>query len=263
MAVSERDYLVELDVFRGPLDLLLYLVKRDEVDIRDIPIARVAEQFKVYLDVVRIIDVERAGDFLVMSATLMEIKSKLLLPRAPTGPAEEDDPRKELVRQLLEYKHFKEVTGLLEAQAEQQQRRLTRQAPAVEVLPSAPPVRSVELWDLVSAFGRLMRETMALQPQQIVLDYTPIHVYMEQIVQRLQQEGRLPFSALFTPPLNRGRLVGLFLAVLELTKTRQIFAEQADAFGEIWVSLRPPETVPAEEARLTPAEASSLGSGHA
>src|SRR5437763_828966 len=109
MAVSERDYLVELDVFRGPLDLLLYLVKRDEVDIRDIPIARVAEQFKEYLELVKLIDVERAGDFLVLSATLMEIKSKLLLPRPESGPAEEDDPRKELVRQLLEYKRFKEV----------------------------------------------------------------------------------------------------------------------------------------------------------
>jgi len=133
----------------------------------------------------------------------------------------------------------------------------------VDVSPSSPAVRPVELWDLVSAFGRLMRETMALQPQQIVLDYTPIHIYMEQIVQRLQQEGRLPFSALFTPPFNRGRLVGLFLAVLELTKSRQIFAEQADAFGEIWVTLRPPETIPVEEARPMPTEAIPSESGHA
>ncbi len=257
MAVTDRDYLVELDVFRGPLDLLLYLVKRDEVDIRDIPIARVAEQFKEYLEVVKLIDVEGAGDFLVLSATLMEIKSKLLLPRPETGPAEEDDPRKELVRQLLEYKRFKEASALLDAQAEQQQRRLPRQPPAVETSPTAPTVRPVELWDLVSAFGRLMRETMALQPQQIVLDYTPIHIYMEQIVQRLRQEGRLPFSALFTPPCNKGRLVGLFLAVLELTKSRQIFAEQPDTFGEIWVTLRPPEeaspqTPPAEPAATEP-----------
>ncbi len=105
-------------------------------------------------------------------------------------------------------------------------------------------MRPVELWDLVSAFGRLMRETMALQPQQIVLDYTPIHIYMEQIVQRLEQEGRLAFSALFTPPCNRGRLVGLFLAVLELAKSRTILTEQANPFGDIWVSLRPPDSTP-------------------
>src|SRR5437879_7125130 len=96
---DQHDYRVDLDVFRGPLDLLLYLVKRDEVDVRDIPIARVAEQFKEYLDVLALIDVERAGDFLVMAATLMEIKSKLLLPRPPEASGDDDDPRLELVRQ--------------------------------------------------------------------------------------------------------------------------------------------------------------------
>src|SRR5947209_4751803 len=114
MAPGSPDYQVDLDTFRGPLDLLLYLVKREEVDIRDIPIARVAEQFKAYLDVLTMVDVERAGDFLVMASTLMEIKSKMLLPR-PEGPEEaEEDPRLELVRQLLEYKRFKDAAALLE-----------------------------------------------------------------------------------------------------------------------------------------------------
>src|SRR5947209_9733243 len=118
MASGEpHDYQVNLETFRGPLDLLLYLVKRDEVDIRDIPVARVAEQFKEYLDVLTLIDVERAGDFLVTAATLMEIKSKLLLPRAE-GPAEaEEDPRRQLVQQLVQYKRFKEAAALLESQA--------------------------------------------------------------------------------------------------------------------------------------------------
>ena len=116
MASGEaHDYQVNLDTFRGPMDLLLYLVKRDEIDIRDIPIARVVEQFKQYLDVVQMIDVEQAGDFLVLSGTLMEIKSRMLLPRGEEGDAEADDPRRELVRQLLEYKRFKEASLLLEA----------------------------------------------------------------------------------------------------------------------------------------------------
>src|SRR5690242_9537797 len=103
IAGEHPDYRVDIDAFRGPLDLLLYLVKRDEVDIRDIPIARVAEQFQDYLDALQLIDVEGAGDFLVMAATLLEIKSKLLLPR-PEEPAEpEDDPRRELVKQLVQY----------------------------------------------------------------------------------------------------------------------------------------------------------------
>src|SRR5690242_18717242 len=119
------DYQVNLDTFRGPLDLLLYLVKHNEVDICDIPIARIAEQFRHYLDVIQMIDVERAGDFLVMAATLMEIKSKLVLPRGAEESAEEhDDPRRELVRQLIEYKKFKDAAALLEAQAERQSLRL-------------------------------------------------------------------------------------------------------------------------------------------
>src|SRR5438128_3789693 len=120
------DYQVNLDVFRGPLDLLLFLVKRHEVDICDIPIARVAEQFLQYLNVIKLIDVEWAGDFLVMAATLMEIKSKMLLPRSEEEQAEDDDPRLELVKQLIEYKKYKEAAALLEEQAQQQLARLPR-----------------------------------------------------------------------------------------------------------------------------------------
>src|SRR5947209_7112068 len=237
------DYQVDLDSFRGPLDLLLYLVKRNEVDICDIPIARILEQFQHYLDVMTVIDVERVGDFIVMAGTLMEIKSKMVLPRGAEESAEEEgDPRLELVRQLIEYKKFKDAAALLEARAERQGLRLARQQlPAASVPdPSRQPLQQVELWDLVSAFGRLMRETLALQPQQIVVDHTPIHVYMEQIVQRLTAEGPMAFRALFTPPYNRGRLVGLFLAMLELIKGRTLAAEQAEPFAEIMLALLPP-----------------------
>ncbi|HEV3447539.1 MAG TPA: segregation/condensation protein A [Gemmataceae bacterium] len=232
------DYQVNLEVFRGPLDLLLFLVKRNEVDICDIPIARLAGQFLDYLRVMEFIDVEHAGDFLVMAATLMEIKSKMLLPRGEDEAEEDADPRLELVRQLIEYKKFKDAAGLLEAQAERQLSRLPRaQVELAEpVNPAQQPLRQVELWDLVSAFGRLMRETLALQPQQIVVDQTPVHVYMEQIVQHLERAGRLPFSALFTPPYQRSRLVGMFLAVLELVRMRRAAAEQDECFGEIWMS---------------------------
>jgi segregation and condensation protein A len=236
------DYLVDLDNYRGPLDLLLYLVKRQEVDICDIPIAQVTEQFLEYLRVLEMIDVERAGDFLVLAATLMEIKSKLLLPRQEGPAAEEADPRLELVRQLVEYKKFKDASVLLEAQAERQLSRLTRQPieTPTPIDPAQQPLRAVELWDLVSAFGRLMRETLALLPQQIVVDETPMPVYQARILELLEQEPRLAFEDLFTPPRNRGRLVGWFLAMLELIKTRQIIAQQDDVFGDIWISPAPP-----------------------
>src|SRR5436309_14923586 len=148
------DYQVDLDSFRGPLDLLLYLVKRNEVDVCDIPIARVTEQFLEYLRLLELIDVERAGDFLVMAATLMEIKSKMLLPRGDEPAEEEADPRRELVRQLLEYKKFKDAATLLEAQAERQLCRLPRQPAELPAPPglAEQPLGRVELWDLVSAF---------------------------------------------------------------------------------------------------------------
>jgi segregation and condensation protein A len=238
------DYLVELDTFRGPLDLLLYLVKRNEVDIRDIPVARVAEQFVAYLNVLQTIDVEWAGDFLVMAATLMEIKSKMLLPHSEEAAEEEADPRQELVRQLLEYKKFKDAAALLEAQAERQLSRLPRQ-PVESPSPAQPTLRRVELWDLVSAFGRLMRETIALQPSEITVDETPLHVHVEYILGRLALQPCLPFGEFFTPPHTRGRLVGLFLAVLELIKSRRVTSEQEDPFGPIRVALLPSESAPA------------------
>src|SRR5439155_22406161 len=119
-------YLVDLDTFRGPPDLLHYLVKRNEVDICDIPIGRNADQFLEYLRMIELIDVERAGEFFVMAATLMEIKSRLLLPRSDQMIEEEEDPRQELVRQLLEYKKIKDAAALLEAQAARQLCRLPR-----------------------------------------------------------------------------------------------------------------------------------------
>jgi segregation and condensation protein A len=236
------DYQVNLDTFRGPLDLLLYLVKHHEVDICDIPIAKVAEQFLAYLQVIELIDVERAGDFLVMAATLMEIKSKMLLPRGEEAAEEEADPRLELVRQLIEYKQFKDAAGLLEEQAERQMCRLARQPLEVPAAPdlARQPLRSVELWDLVSAFGRLMRETLALQPRQIVMDETPMEVHMEDILRHLEGRPNLTFVDLFTPPHTRGRLLGMFLAVLELIKGRRILVEQPEPFGTIWVSPVPP-----------------------
>src|SRR5215470_8453300 len=193
------DYNVDLPVFRGPLDLLLYLVKRNEVDICDIPIARVAEQFLDYLGVIHQIDVEWAGEFLVMAATLMEIKSKMLLPRGEEEAAEEADPRLELVKQLLEYKKFKDAAALLEAQAERQQARLPRLPVEIPAPPdpAQQPLQRVELWDLVSAFGRLMRETLALQPKQIVMDETPLHVHMERLLQQLAERAPRTLTELF------------------------------------------------------------------
>jgi len=231
------DYQVHLETFHGPLDLLLYLVKRDEVDLRDIAIARVAEQFVTYLNLLQMIDIEGVGEFLVMAATLMELKSRMLLPRPEEFADNDEDPRQELVRQLIEYKRFKDAATLLESRAEEQSQRRPRQPPPVGPRQGPAPLRPVELWDLVSAFGRLLRETMSLQPQQISVDPTPLPVFMDHIAERLDREGPLPLSALFSPPRTRGRLIGFFLAILELIRSFRAVAVQDPLFGDIAVSL--------------------------
>jgi segregation and condensation protein A len=231
-------YLVEVDAFHGPLDLLLYLVKQDEVDVLEIPIARVADQFLEHLRVMQHLDVEMAGEFLVMAATLMEIKSRSLVPIEATededaGP----DPRRELVKQLLEYRKFKDAARALDERAEVHSAKLARVQPEEPTAPATPTVRAVELWDLVSAFARLMRETQATKPQTVLVDDTPQHVYEQMIRDRLRAEGRVAFVDLFTPPHTRPRLIGLFLAALELIRRFEIWVEQPDPFGEIWLSV--------------------------
>jgi segregation and condensation protein A len=212
------------------------------VDVLDIPVARIAAQFQEHLAVLQVADVELAGDFLVMAATLMEIKSKMLLPHDAAAPAAEaEDPRRELVRQLVEYKKFKEAAARLETRAAEQRRRLPRRPAAVPAGPAGPPpVQPVELWDLVTAFGRLLSETKALEPQQVVADETPQHVYRDQVLAGLAAAPRVRFRDLFTPPYHRVRLVGLFLAVLELIKQREVVLEQAEAFGDIWLAAAAP-----------------------
>jgi segregation and condensation protein A len=229
-------YTVALDAFHGPLDLLLYLVNKDEVDVRDIPIATLADQFLAYLSALREVDIELAGDFLVTAATLMEAKARSLLPKDETAPEDEpDDPRRELVRQLLEYRRFKDAAAALEERAERQSARRPRTAPPEPADPSAPAVRPVEVWDLVAAFARLMRETRSLAPTTLIPDDTPQRVYEDEVLARVTADGRVRFRDLFTPPHHRPRLLGLFLALLELVKRRAVGLEQSAPFDDIWV----------------------------
>jgi segregation and condensation protein A len=248
-------YTVELDAFHGPLDLLLYLVKRNEVDVLDIPIAKLADQFLAYVQAMRELDIEFAGEFLVTAATLMEIKSRSLLPADAHVPEDEaPDPRRVLVRQLLEYRKFKDAAAALEARAEEAGTRLPRLEPAGPAAERGPKVRPVELWDLVSAFARLMRETQSLQPATIAVDDTPQHVYEAQIKDRVAASGgRLAFRGAFTPPYFKARLIGIFLAILELIRHRGLGLDQPEAGGEIYLVEW---TEPAEGASASEAESS-------
>ena len=241
-------YTVALDAFHGPLDLLLYLVKRNEVDVLDIPIAKIADQFLAYVLAVKELDIEFAGEFLVMTATLMDIKCRSLLPADAQFVSDDTpDPRRELVRQLLEYRKFKDAAAALEACAEEAGTRLSRLEPTELAPDRGPKVRAVELWDLVSAFARLMRETQSLQPATIAVDDTPQHVYEAQLLARVTASGgRLAFRDCFEPPYFKARLIGMFLAVLEVIRHRGLGLEQPEPDGEIYL-VELPEAPPEGE----------------
>jgi segregation and condensation protein A len=229
---------VDLEIFRGPLDLLLYLVRKHELEIADIPIAQITDQFLEHLSVLETMDVNAVGDFVEMASTLMEIKSRMVLPRCGEETEELGDPREELVERLLEYKKYKDAASMLEERGRAWQQRLGRLADDLHerrVDPADRPIQVVELWDLVSAFGRIMRDSQAVRPSSIVYDDTPIQVYMEQIHRRLAGRGRAAFSEMFSPGMHKSALIGVFLAILELVRHQCVRAEQDGMHGEIWI----------------------------
>jgi segregation and condensation protein A len=235
------DYRVELTAFSGPLDLLLYLVRRQEVDILNLPVAQITARFLEFLDVLTFLDLDLIGDFVVMASSLIEIKSRMALP-GPDAPPElvepDEDPRADLVRQLLEYKRFKDASRLLEEQASQWQQRyprLTDDRPRGGNDPSRDLIKEVELWDLVSALSRVLRKNTESAPATVVYDDTPIAVYIERLKDRVLAEQRVAFSSFFIGTNSRSRIVGIFLALLELLRHYKFRAEQPQEYHEIWI----------------------------
>ncbi|MSR60489.1 MAG: chromosome segregation protein ScpA [Planctomycetaceae bacterium] len=235
------DYRVELQGFSGPLDLLLYLVRRQEVDIVDLPIADITGKFLEFLEVLQVLDLDLIGDFVVMASALVEIKSRSVLP-GPEHPPElvepDEDPRADLVRQLLEYKRFKDASRLLENHAaawRQRYPRLTDDRPRGGSDPSQDLIKEVELWDLVSALSRVLRKNSESSPATVIYDDTPISVYVERIRARVLAEQRVSFSSFFVGSNSRSKIVGVFLAILELLRHYKYRAEQPAEYNEIWI----------------------------
>lgn len=247
-----NDYRVELDVYNGPLDLLLYLIRRDEIDIYDIPIAHITSQYVQYVELLRRVDPDAVGDFLVMAATLMEIKSRTLLPRPPEMEEEEDlgDPRIELVRQLLEYKKFKDAAHNLGASAELQALKHPRR-------PVHPPsdtreidIEDVQLWDLVEAFRKLLEATGQREAtHDVVYDDTPIALHAADVLDSIERAGGVQlFEAIFEGR-TKSQLIGLFLALLELLRQNRVRAVQEVPFGPISIQLLDATPIEVDEQR--------------
>ncbi|MBI2902962.1 MAG: segregation/condensation protein A [Candidatus Methylomirabilis oxyfera] len=230
-------YRVRLEMFEGPLDLLLYLIQVNEIDIYDIPIAKITEEYLGCLATMQELDLEVAGEFLVLAATLIQIKSRMLIPAGEPDGEEvpEEDPRRELVERLLEYRRFKEAAlGFDELESRQQLHYARRGDPS---LPVAEGPLQVTLSELLCAFAAIMRRT----PQAAALEITPetitVSERMVMLIDRLTRGSPLPFTALFEGAGTRSLLISTFLALLELLRRGLVRARQSEPDGEITVYL--------------------------
>ncbi len=237
---TSPDYRVALDVYNGPLDLLLFLIRRDEVDIYDIPIAHITGQYLEYVDMMKALDPEAAGEFLVLAATLMEIKSRLLLPKPPIEEDDEDlsDPRLELVRQLLEYKKFKDAARTLEDRAHEQALKHPRMPVMPETEEEEFDLENLDVWNLYEAFNKLLKQTgLAEYKHKIGVDDTPISLHAEDILDSLEHAGgKQKFEDIFGGR-DRAEMIGLFLALLELIRQRRVRVAQDRPFASIDIVL--------------------------
>ncbi len=236
------DYRVQTDVYSGPMELLLYLIKRDEVDLCDIPVSRICKQYLDYVEMLKFIDPNVAGEFLVMASVLMELKSRMLLPRPPAMEGEDEDltdPRLELVRQLLEYKKYKDASFELQRAAETHSMRWPHVPAKFRANePSEVDLDDVQIWDLVAAFNKVMASIGAgAATHDVVFDDTPISLHAADILDRLEREGgEVRFENIFLGR-RKPEMIGLFLALLELMRQARVRVVQEQVFAEIQVKL--------------------------
>jgi segregation and condensation protein A len=235
----QNDYKVKLEVFEGPLDLLLYLIKKNEVDIYDIPIEKITKQYLDYLQMFKILDLDVAGEFVVMAANLIYIKSRSLLPvhqQPPEETAEEHDPRWELVRQLIEYKKFKDAAGHLQ-QRELERENLFSRSPEKPDLQAERPLGEVSIFDLINAFQTVLKRLNKKEDlREIFEENFTVSDKIDLLVKMMASGVALKFSELFASAASRTEVVVTFLALLELIRLKQIRVTQNQEFGEIEIS---------------------------
>jgi segregation and condensation protein A len=228
-----------LPLFEGPLDLLLYLIKREKIDIHDIPIAPITRQYMDYLDLMRELSLDVAGEFMVMAATLIHIKSKMLVPIEPTeaaGDEEHVDPREELVQRLLEFQRYKEAAGVLHQQAQIRAAQWTRPD---TVLPSfddaGEEMLEAGLYDLIAAFRELLERRKALIAHEVEREGPPVEERMEELLTMIREGESLEFLDLFAALQTKAEMIVTFLALLELIRLKQVRVYQRGMFGPIRV----------------------------
>jgi len=236
------EYKVKFEVFEGPLDLLLYLIKKEEVDIYEVNLTRLATQFIEYIDTMRLLDLEIAGEFLVMAATLMYIKSRELLPvdqqAQVEGEDEGEDPRWELIRQLVEYKKFKDAAAQLQQFEARQENIFPRMPVKLEFEREVSSRTEASIFDLVGAVNAVLKRLSSREDQRDIFeDAWSVSEKIQSLVDELGRRPRIKFSELFQSASGRTEIVVTFLALLELIRLKQVSAVQPEAFGEIEICL--------------------------
>jgi segregation and condensation protein A len=234
------EYQVKLERFEGPLDLLLYLIKKQEVNIYDIPIAKITRQYLEYIRMLEFLNLELAGEFLVMAATLMRIKARMLLPAREDEEDEIEDPRQQLVQQLLEYQRFKEAAGKLEAM--KFQRELLFSRPDQEIEGGEAEVEyEYNLFDLITAFQKVLEEAR-VRVVEVQAEETSIEERIETLQERLAAQEIIAFDDLFAGDSRPADLIVTFLALLEMLRQHLARIQQARPFGPIWIHRVTKET---------------------
>ena len=237
----ETDYKVKLEIFEGPLDLLLYLIKQDEIDIYEISLERITGQYLEYLQAFKELNIDVAGEFIVMAANLIYLKSRSLLPadqQPPEEDAEEDDPRWDLIRQLIEYKKFKEAALLLHTRALEQERIFARSGTGPGAIATAPlPLGEVGIFQLINAFQTVIRRVEAREDlREIFGEHFTVSDKIDSILRRVSDGLPLKFSELFATMASRVEIVVTFLALLELIRLKQVLVTQTNPFDEIEIA---------------------------
>jgi segregation and condensation protein A len=229
---------VQLEIFEGPLDLLLHLIKKNEVSITDIPIATITEQYLATLEVMQTFNLDVAGEFLVMAATLIHIKSRMLLPMADDEDDEEEgtDPRQELVRRLLEYQRFKDAADQLERRELLTRDVFVRSVAPAEEIP-APGFREVSVFELLTALKRVLDRLPKDVVHEVMLEKITMREKMTILLDQLRTQGKILFESLFAEVTTRMEVVVTFLAMLELVKVRAIRIFQEEATGPIQIEV--------------------------
>ena len=234
----EASYRIRLEQFEGPLDLLLHLIKKNEINIYDIPMALITKQYLEHINLMKSLNLVVAGEFLVLAATLIHIKSKMLLPSEPDGEEEEgQDPRAELVRQLLQYKQFKEAAYDLQDR-ERLWREVYRRAPLLSATPRESEETPLELtlFDLMDALQDVVRRAPSKALLELTAEHLTVKDRMNYILERLEESAAVPFDMLFSPTDGRLVLIVTFLGLLELMRLKLVRVFQPETFGAILLS---------------------------